>query len=361
MLPYPGEVLVREGTRVEPEDIVARAFLPAPTRVVNVAQTLAIPPSFVEDALFHEVGDKVTQGEPLAQADLLSGGRSCTVPVSGIIVSRDSETGYVTIAPDPVEFQMAANIRGVVMEIRPHEGVVIETLAAQVYGIFGMGTERSGILQLFVTDPDEIITNEHQIDARSAYTILIGGAGITASALRKAVQAQVRGVIVGGIDEYELRAFLRWRSQYDWQTGVTSWRIPDIQRTSDPGLTLMVTEGFGTRPMSTPLFELLSARDRQESLIDGTTQLRFPLRRPRLVISVSRSAEAQLDIPRPELRPHATVRLLDTDHLGQVATVHSVPSFPVRLNSGVRTAAVEVVQEGKSPFYTPQSAVDVLV
>lgn len=361
MLPYPGEVLAREGTRVEPDDIVARSFLPVPPHVINVAQSLAIPPSLIEDVMLYEVGDTVSEGEDLAQADLLSGGRRCSVPVSGIVAGIDSETGYVTIAPDPVEFHMSANIRGVVMEVRPHEGVVIETVAAQVYGVFGVGQERSGVLQLFVTDPDEVITHEHQIDARNAYTILIGGAGITAAALKKAVQAQVRGVIVGGIDEYELRSFLRWRSQGDWQAGGTNWKIPDPQRTPDPGLTLMVTEGFGVRPMSTPIFELLSDRDRQEALIDGTTQLRYPMRRPRLVISVSRSSEAQLDIPQPDLRVGAVVRLLDTDHIGQVATVHFIPSVPVRIQSGVHTAAVEVVQEGAPPFFVPQSAVEVLV
>lgn len=357
-LPQPGEVLVRVGERVEPEDIIARAYLSVPSHIVNVAQTLGIPPSRVEWAMRRERGNKVVQGEVLARANRL-GGRKCQAPVSGIIAAVDSETGYVTIAPDPVEFEMIAAIRGIVMEVQPLEGVVVETPAAQVYGVFGFGEERGGVLRLLVTDPAEVATDS-MIDARSAYAILIGGAGITAAALRRAVQEQVRGVIVGGIDERELRAFLGWEDVGAWQTGRDTWQIPDPRHTSDPGLTLMVTEGFGVQPMADPIFDLLSAQDRQEALIEGITQLRHPLRRPRVVIPLARSSGSQLEVPRPQLRPGATVRLLDAAHLGQVARVHAVPSLPRRTDAGVYVPAVEVVQADAPPFWLPRTAIEVL-
>jgi hypothetical protein len=361
-LPQPGEIIVREGVRVEAEDLLGRAFIPVSPHVVNVAQALAIPPSQVAQALRHDIGSNVSQGESLANA----GFRTCPSPVRGVLVTVDNETGYVTVAPDPEEFKLFANIQGVVMEIFPYEGVLIETPADQLFGVFGVGHERSGLLQLFVTDSDEVITHE-RIDARSAYSILIGGAGVTSTALIKAVQEQVRGVIVGSIDEQELRAFLRWSSKNDrwshqdaWQTGMTTWEVPDPQRAPDPGLTIMVTEGFGSYPMSQPVFDLLSSKDRQPALISGTTRLRGGMRRPRLVISMTRSEKAQMDLPRPQLRPEATVRLLDAAHLGQVATVRSVSSAPVRLATGIRTVAVEVVQQEGISFWVPRMAVEVL-
>ncbi len=358
LLPHPGEVLVREGTRVEPEDMIARAFVPAPSHIINVAQLLAIPPALVERVMLCEVREKVKKGDELANAGLF-GGRNCISPVDGIIGAIDNETGYVTIVPDPIEFKLFANIRGLVMEVLPYKGVVIETLAAQVYGIFGLGQERSGVLQLIVTDADEVITHKH-IDARSAYAVLIGGAGITAAALRRAVDSQVRGVIVGGIDEHELRTFLGWNTKNAWHTGVTSWQIPNLQQAHAPGLTLMVTEGFGVRPMSQPVFDLLSGRDRQEALIDGTTQLRYPMRRPRLVISLPRSEGTEIEPSKPTIRPDAMVRLLDAEHLGQVATIRAVSPWPTRTDSGTRAAAVEVVQEPNLPFWVPMTTVEVL-
>lgn len=358
-LPQPGNVLVRVGERVEPESLIATAFLTMPPQVINMATTLGIPPAQVERAMRLERGNKVAQGEVLARANRL-GGRVCYMPISGMIAALDHETGYVTIAPDPVEYELFSAVRGIVMEMFPHEGVIIETPAAQVYGVFGLGKEQGAVLQLFVTDPSEVITEEHRIDSRNAYAILIGGAGITAGALRRAVKENVYGIIVGGIEERELRTFLEWSGVHNWHTGRQNWHVPDPHHVPDIGLTLVVTEGFGTRPMAQPIFDLLSAHDLQEALIEGVTRLRMPLRRPRVVIPLTRSAGVQMDTPRPPLQPGATVRLLDTAHLGQIAQVHAVPTTPRRIQSGVRVAAVEVVQENGMPFWVPRANIEVL-
>lgn len=358
-LPQAGEVVVRVGQRVEPEDVIARAFLSAPPQIINVARALGIPPFRVEGAMIRERGNKVAQGEPLARASRL-GGRTCVASVGGIIADVDSETGYVTINPDPEQFELRANVRGIVMEVQPYLGVIIETPAAQVYGVWGIGNERSGVLQLLVTDPSEAILPD-KIDARSAYSILIGGSTIGAVALRRAVQQQVRGVIVGSIDETELRTFLGWSDQPSWQTGSGTWQFPDPQRVGDPGLTLIVTEGFGHRPMSEPVFELLTTLDRQEALIEGATRLRSPQRRPRIVAPFTRSGGAQIEPPRPPLRPGAQVRLVDIDHLGAVGTVRAVSSQPSALPSGIRTRTIEVMLEDGSTLFVPRTALEVLV
>ncbi|HWQ13703.1 MAG TPA: hypothetical protein VNL77_12940 [Roseiflexaceae bacterium] len=357
-LPHPGEVLVRVGQRVEPDEVVARAFVPGTPRIVNLARALSVAPSRVERAMRREVGNKVAQGEVLASTGTL-GGRTCLSPVDGVIAMVDGETGYVTIVPDPATVELQATVRGIVMEVLPYEGVRIETPAAQVYGVFGFGPERAGVLRLLVTDPSEPILPEH-LDARSAYAIVIGGSGISATALQRAVKEQVRGVIVGGVDEAELRAFLGWDSPARWRTGVRTWRFPAPEREHE--LTLVVTEGFGVRPMSSPLFELLASHDRQEALIEGVTQLAGPLRRPRVVIPLSaRTAGIQIDPPRPALRPGATVRLLDHEHMGQVGRVRAVPGAPRRLAaSRVRVAAVEVIQEDTTALTLPRTAVEVL-
>lgn len=354
-LPYPGEVLVREGSRVEPEDIIARTLRPAPPQIINVARTLGIPPGEVLRAMDHEVGNKVSAGKRLAHVRSPFG-RSCAAPVGGMITAIDGETGYVTIAPDPEEHALQAAVRGLVMEVLPYEGVVIETPAAQAYGAFGVGEERSGVLRLLALDPADVIQAD-KIDAKSAYAIIICGASIGAAALRRAVKEQVRGVIVGGIEERELREFLGWADSSSWRVGVHSWQWPSPRLVSDPKLTLVVTEGFGARPMNQAIFDLLSAQDRQEALIDGTTSLRRPQRRPRVVVPISRGAQAEP--PRPQLRPGASVRLLDAAHLGQTATVRTLPAAPRRVGSGARLAAVEVITED-GPLWLPRTCVEVL-
>jgi hypothetical protein len=354
-LPYPGEILVRQGSRVEPEDIIARTLRPAPPQIINVARSLGISPGEVYRAMRREKGNKVNAGQMLARSPGLVG-RSCAAPVSGMIVDIDDETGYVTIAPDPEEYALQAAVRGLVMEISPYEGVVIETPAAQAYGAFGIGEERSGVLRLLALEPSDVVRPE-QIDARSAYAILICGSSISAAALRRAVAEQVRGIIVGGIEERELREFLGWVGTASWQVGMHSWQWPNPRLLSDPKLTIVVTEGFGVRPMSQAIFDLLSAQDRQEALIDGHTSLRQPLRRPRVVIPLSRGGQAEP--PRPQLRLDARVRLLDSDHLGQMGIVRSLPAAPRRVASGARVAAVEVVTD-EGAIWLPRTCVEVV-
>jgi hypothetical protein len=357
-LPLAGEVLVRAGQRVEPEDVVARAYLPGNPQVSNVARALMVPPVRVARAMRLEVGNKVSQGEVLAKSARL-GGRSYLAPISGIITAVDTETGYVTITPDPVTYELQATVRGLIMDVIPSRGVRIETPAAQVYGVFGFGAERSGVLQLLVTDPSEAI-NADMITPKSAYAILIGGSGVSANALRRAVKEQVRGVIVGSIDEAELREFLGWASYDGWRVGLGSWQAPvPTERPYD--LTLVVTEGFGNYPMSSPLFELLAAHDRQEALIEGLTQLRYPHTRPRVVIPLSsRTSGVQLELPRLELRPGSTVRLVDGEYLGVIGRVRSLSTGPRRLVSRVRAAAVDVVLDDGTIVVVPRTSVEAL-
>jgi hypothetical protein len=358
-LPQPGEVLVRVGQRVEPEDPVARAYLSGPPVIINMARALSIPPSQVPRAMRREHGNKVAEGEVLARSSRL-GGCSFVAPASGVIAAVDQETGYVTLSPDPVEFELQATVRGLVMDVIPGIGVRIETPAAQVYGIFGFGRERAGVLRLLVTDPSEPILPE-MVDARSAYAILIGGSSITAAGLRRAAAEQVRGVIVGGIDEAELRQFFGWSSLDGWRVGHGGWQVPAAALGGEHDLTLVVTEGFGARPMSAPLFDLLAEHDRQEALIAGMTQLRQPQERPRVVIPLSaRSANVQLEAPRPVLSPGGKVRLLDAAHLGDIGLVRLIPSQPRRLPSGARAPAVEVALEDGSSLTLPRNAVEPL-
>jgi hypothetical protein len=146
-----------------------------------------------------------------------------------------------------------------------------------------------------------------------------------------------------------------------WQVGVRSWQLPMIAPHQDQGLTLMVTEGFGSHAMSAPLFELLASHDRQEAFIEGATSLRSPLRRPRVVIPLSsRTPGLLLEAPRPAIRAGATARLLDHEHMGQIAQVRSASATLRRLPSRARVMAVEVTLEDSSTALLPRAAVEVL-
>ena len=358
-LVVPGEILVRVGSRVEPDDVVIRAAYPLGPYVVNVARELSVLPSNVYTKMKKEEGNKVARGEVIAKANIFSG-RSVVAPVAGTISTIDRTTGYVTITPNPVPLELKAQVRGIVMEVPDQRTVVIETPASYVQGIFGVGGERFGVLHLLVTDPRERVDVD-AITSRTTYAILIGGASITAAALRKAVEEQVRGIIVGGIEEHELRDFLGDSAGEAWQTGYDTWRLPAPPFNRDPGLTLMVTEGFGVHPMSDPLYQMLASYDQQEALIEGATQLRQPQRRPRLIVPLSRVRnidEAQRE--RLQLKVNSTVRILAGEHQGKIGTIRSVPTTPRTLPSGVVTPAVEVALADGTSVLLPHAALDAM-
>ena len=358
-LPVPGETLVRVGSRVEPDDIVLRANFPRDPQIINVARDLGVLPNHVYSKMRKEEGNRVAAGEVIARSSFLSG-RTTVAPVEGMITTIDRTTGYVTITPSPLPIELKAQVRGIVMEIPDQRTVVIETPASYVQGIFGVGGERFGVMRLLVTDPSERVDAD-AIDARSAYAILIAGASITAAALRKAIDEQVRGIIVGGIEEHELRAFLNDKTGAAWRTGYNTWRLPAPPYNRDPGLTLMVTEGFGVLPMSEPLFKTLASYDQQEALIEGATQLRNPQRRPRLVVPLSRVRNVEQTSPiRLNLTINSTVRILAGSHRGQVGTIRSFPAEPQILPSGVRSLAAEVVVADGTQLMLPHAALEVL-
>jgi hypothetical protein len=205
---------------------------------------------------------------------------------------------------------------------------------------------------LLVTDRHDIITAD-MIDARSAYALIIGGAGITAEALLKAQQEQVRGVIVGSIEQAEVKAFLGAAAPNDWYAY-------GQERSGTPTTpTVLVTEGFGAHPMAEPLFELLTRYDRQEAFLDGTTSLMPPFQRPRLVIPLPRLQGGQDPTQPQELRVGSIVRLVDERHLGMIGRVQAL-SAQGQLPSGIRTATATVQVSESERIVIPQTAIEVI-
>lgn len=349
-LPAAGDVLVRVGSRVEPDDLIGQATVKQPPILIDVAQALGIEPQDVPRRVKRKVGEHVTPQQVLAKR----GSRKCSAPVAGTLSAVDAETGIAAITPDPLTTTLSASVRGYVADVMPGHGALIETAAAVIQGIFGVGGEQFGVLRLLVTDRHDLITPE-MIDARSAYAIIIGGAGITAEALRKAQQEQVRGVIVGGIMQSELRGFLGAALPEDWYRYGQPGAGPSPSATP----TVLITEGFGLQPMAEPIFDLLTRYDRQEAFLDGATTLVPPLQRPRLVIPLPRLQSGQAAADPPKLAVGAVVRLVDERHLGSIGRVTAL-SASGQLTSGVRTATATVQVSETERIILPQTAIEVI-
>src|SRR6056297_3274136 len=119
ILPLKGEVTVKEGDKVEAEDVVAKTDLPGNVVPLNVANKLAIPASAVKEKMLKEKGEKFEEGEVIAMNKTLFGLFKSKVkaPITGSVENISSITGQVLLREPPVPIEVKAFINGVVTKI----------------------------------------------------------------------------------------------------------------------------------------------------------------------------------------------------------------------------------------------------
>lgn len=395
-LPFAGEVTVRLGARVEPDDVVARTLIPGKPMEIDLTAALGVNAKAAAKLIRRRPGEQVQMGDTIAGKRNL-GARQVRAPAAAVFSSYDDKAGLATLTPMGEMYELDAHLKGIVMEVFANQGVSIETPAAIVRGIWGMGGERHGVLKLLVTGNDEELTPE-LIDAKSTYAVLVGGSFVTAAALRNCVQNRVRGVIVGSMPAEELRAFLldvytpaaymAGASAVDWPMGRLGWQFPPPPlfpnllpsaapentptamllnrqgRSSEAPFTLIVTEGFGRMPMSERAFELLAAADGQEVAISGTTRLRGGLARPEVIIPLPRSSVQGRDLTAsqqaPAMRVGSLARVLSGSYLGRIGKVSALPPRPQLLPSGILARAAELTLSDGTHTLLPLLDVEVL-
>jgi hypothetical protein len=143
-LPLAGTVLVSIGDAVGPDTVVARAELPGLMQTIKVAAQLGVEPADVPAALQVAVGDRVERGQLLAQTKGFLGlfKSDCKSNTTGTVEIISAVSGNVGVREAPTPIEMTAYVPGIIKEVMPHEGVVIEARGAFIQGIFGVGGER---------------------------------------------------------------------------------------------------------------------------------------------------------------------------------------------------------------------------
>ncbi|MBN1658742.1 MAG: hypothetical protein JXA93_10090 [Anaerolineae bacterium] len=330
ILPVEGEVLVGVGEMVGPADVVARCQLPGSVRVVDASRALRVPRHRAERYLLKSPGDSVQVNETVAAPGGLLGRlrRSCRSPVDGQIV--DVRDGLILIQPASTTFELEAHLKGQVTNIMPRRGVVISAVGALIQAFWGCGGEADGVLKLVVDNPMKPL-RARSIDVSCQGTIAVGGRILDEATLDQAVEAKVRGMIVGSVD-----AVL----------------IPYLRGLPFP---IIVTEGFGSLPMSEPVFGLLHSNMGREAMMNAETSTRWGARRPEVLIPLRAEDSTPEDSRQPKaLRVGDLVRVLRAPHLGALGTVIDLPDFPQMLESGSRVPAVLVeLDDADQPVAIP--------
>jgi hypothetical protein len=353
ILPVPGDVLVTEGSLVSYDTVVARTYVPGDITMVPLFYNVGVEPYELPKVMLKKEGDTVKEGELLAVSKAFFGmfKTEYRSEVSGTIELISTVTGMVAIQGIPRPVNLDAYVSGRVVEVIPKLGVVIETPAAFIQGILGIGGERQGEL-MSVAASDEVLTPK-VIGEDCAGKVLMGGSLVTAEFLRKAEDTGVRGIITGGIDSGELTSYL------EYEMGVA------ITGNEDIGLTCIITEGFGEMAMASRTYNLLKGLDGMLTSLNGATQIRAGVIRPEIIVPVKETSEAVFKMDEEEvladgMYPGTRVRIIRQPYFGAIGTIHSLPVELQQLESESYVRVMVVDLDEGSQVTIPRANTEII-
>lgn len=349
-LPLKGKVLVGVGDRVAADTVVARTDIPGIIQTVKVAEILGLEPHEAVAALQVKEGDEVTAGQIIAETRSFFGllRSECKTPFTGTVELISHATGHVGIRLPSKPVEVSAYINGTVAEVMEDEGVVVETYGALVQGIFGVGGERMGRLAIGVDSPEAVLTGGC-IKDEHAGAVVVGGAGVTSGALRRAAAVGVRGVVVGAIVDTDLIAYLG----HDIGVAITGHE--------DIPTTLILTEGFGSLAMAARTFALLRSLEGRDVSINGATQIRAGVIRPEIIAPLDVKPEEVEEWTQGQILDVGTrIRVIREPYFGRLGEVTKLPPEPMRIESGAVVRVLEAKLADGETVVVPRANVEII-
>ncbi|MCL1827747.1 MAG: hypothetical protein FWG20_06885 [Candidatus Cloacimonetes bacterium] len=339
ILPLKGTVVVKKGDKVKANDLVAETSLPGNVLPMNIANKLGVTPSQVTQYIKIKAGDKIKEGQILAENNGLFGlgffKSSVKSPIDGEVESFSQLTGQCMLREPRIPVQIKAFIDGIVIDVKNEEGVTIENKSAYIQGIFGICGETTGVIKVLAKDPTQNLTPE-MITPDCKDKLIVGGALTTLDTIKKAKEIGVRGIITGGIDDQDIKKLLG----YDIGVAITGHE--------NLGITILVTEGFGPINMAEKTFELLKKFEGSEASMHGKTQIRAGVIRPEVIIPLDfkESDLGQANESNTLLSAGQLVRIIRQPGFGKIGKITGLPEELHNVESETKVRILEAEVDG---------------
>jgi hypothetical protein len=351
ILPLKGKVLVKKGDKVKADDFVAETLLPGKVIPFNLANKLGVDPKFMKDYIKIKEGDILKKGTLLAETHGFLGMFKSVVksPIEGELESISTLTGQLLMREPKIPVQVKAFIDGIVVEVIENEGVIIENKSAYVQGIFGLGGETNGEIKVIVPS-NEAVVDIKDVDESCKDKIIVCGAMVPLKVIRKAQEVGVAAIISGGIDDQDLKKLL------GYNIGVAITGHEEI------GLTIVVTEGFGTIKMAKKTFDLMKQFEGHQTSIHGFTQIRAGVMRPEIIIPLEFD-EDELQVEEAkmsELLIGTTIRVIRQPNFGLIGKVTGLPEELTSVESETMVRILEAELEDGQKVTLPRANVEVI-
>ncbi|MDI6732661.1 MAG: hypothetical protein QME51_04040 [Planctomycetota bacterium] len=337
ILPIQGNILVNLGDKVNSDTIIARTELPGKVHTVNVVNLLSIAPEDINHYMLKKVGDKIEKNEAIAESKPIIKWFKTVIKssIKGSVENVSEITGQVLLREEPQPLELKAYIDSEVVQVIEKEGAIVETYCSFIQGIFGIGGEINAIIQVVVKSPEQELTVDLILPEHKD-KIIVGGSYVSSIALKKAIELGVKGIVVGGFDDKDLKSLLG----YDLGVAITG--------TEKIGLTLILTEGFGRINMAQKTFELFCSKQGKKASISGATQIRAGVIRPEIIISdpslrSQRDSGAEEGWERGALKEGDQIRIIREPYFGKLARVKALPNelTKIETESPVRVLSAE--------------------
>ncbi len=332
LLPVPGKVLARRGQKVNPSDVVAEAVVAPEHVLLDVARGLGVSAENADQYIQRQAGDQVQEGDVIAGPYGL-GRRVMRSPQAGTVVVSGSGQVLLELASRP--FELRAGLAGTVTELYPDRGVLIEASGALIQGVWGNDRLDAGPLTVLARSADEELTVD-RLDVSMRGAVILAGYVANPEVIAAADDIPLRGLIL---------------------SSMSALLVPRALKALTP---IMLIEGFGRIPMNFAAFKLLSTSERREVSVMAFLPNRFTGNHPEALISIS-SVGGQppaADIVRFEKGQQ--VRVVSPPYLGKLGEIQAILPGLVVLESGIRTAAAQVVLETSETVVLPLANLEIL-
>jgi hypothetical protein len=331
LLPVLGKVVVRKGQKVSATDTIAEANLAPSHLLLDVARGLGLPPEKADDLIQVDANSQIVEDDIIAGPVGLTR-RVVRSPQSGRVILAGS--GQVLIEVNSKPFELKAGLPGVVAELFPEKGALIETTGALIQGVWGNNKIDFGLMNDLAKEPDHEFTSD-QMDVSFRGSMILAGHVEQAEALKAAADLPVRGLILASIN-------------------------PDlIPLAADLKIPVIILEGFGRRPFSSVAFKLLSTNEQREIALNAEPWDRYKGTRPEIVIPLPASGQPDPPTETDVFKPEQQVRIQKAPHLGQIGSLVALlgaAEFP----GGLRAPAAEVRLDDGETAVLPLANLEVL-
>ena len=344
-LPAKGELKVRVGQQVSPDEIIGTAFFPSGFRIVNVAKELSVNPKEAGKYLSKKLKSRIYKGELLAfkKGGLFGGEKIITAPTDGILEFLNPKTGEVKISFFPKKVSLPSGVFGIVEKV-DHERsqLTIRTQVSRIRGVFGTGRPREGTLHI-LGKKEEVYSGAVKRGPFEEH-ILVGGSLFFKDTISGAISQGVEGLISGGINAADYRS---------------------MSKGGDIGITIVVCEGFGAVPIGDDIFTMLSSYQGKFVFIDGSKAIiNLPSFSSDSLLKVRSTELSPLEneesLAKIELKAGLRVRIVGNSYFGLQGKLLAIDKSETLFPSGLKTI-LATIETPRKKIQVPVANLEAIV